>query len=114
MIRGSLPRNLEELRGCLVRRYVRVSSEEQGWKYGPDGQNLMIDETIDRTGLQESGPPFLDERSAWRKSDERPALRALLSAAATGEYQVLVVAYFSRWSRDAEVALRIRREPHAA
>jgi len=111
---SSLPRKLEDLRGCLARRYVRVSSEEQGWKYGPDGQNLTIDEAIDRAGLQESGQPFLDEQSAWRNSDERPALQALLSAALRGQYKVLVVAYFSRWSRDAEVALRIRRELHAA
>jgi len=111
---SSLPRKLEDLRGCLARRYVRVSSEEQGWKYGPDGQNLTIDEAIDRAGLQESGQPFLDEQSAWRNSGERPALQALLSASLHGQYKVLVVAYFSRWSRDAEVALRIRRELHAA
>ena len=89
-------------------------SEEQGWKYGPDGQNLTIDEAVSRASLQESGPAFLDEQSAWRNSDERPALRPLLVAARNGQYRVLVVAYFSRWSRDAEVALRIRRELHAA
>lgn len=54
------------------------------------------------------------QQSAWRNSDERPALRPLLVAARNGQYRVLVVAYFSRWSRDAEVALRIRRELDAA
>lgn len=114
MKRDPLPRRLEDLRGLPARRYVRVSSEEQGWKYGPDGQNLTIDEAISRAVLKEDGPTFIDEQSAWRNSDERPALRSLLSAASAGQYKVLVVAYFSRWSRDAEVALRIRRELHGA
>ncbi len=113
-MRDALPKKLEDLRGLTARRYVRVSSEEQGWKYGPDGQNLTIDDAISRTGLQEIGPAFLDEHSAWRNSDGRPALRSVLSGAGAGQYKVLVVAYFSRWSRDAEVALRIRRELHAA
>ena len=114
MASAPLPAKLEEIRGRTVRRYVRVSSLEQGWKYGPDGQNLTIDETIVRTGLREVGPPFVDEQSAWRRSEERPALQALLAAAREGRYEVLAVAYFSRWSRDVEVALRIRRELHAA
>jgi len=109
-----LPAKLEEIRGCTARRYVRVSSLEQGWKYGPDGQNLTIDEAVGRAGLQETGGPFVDEQSAWHRSDERPALQALVEAARKGLYQVLVVAYFSRWSRDVEAALRIRRELHAA
>ena len=114
MSNTSLPSKLNEIRGRTVRRYVRVSSLEQGWKYGPDGQNLAIDEAIRDSGLRENGDPFVDEQSAWHRSEERPALRALLAAAHEGRYQVLAVAYFSRWSRDAEVALRIRRELHAA
>lgn len=109
-----LPASIDELRGLRARRYVRVSSEEQGWKYGPEGQQLTIDESMRRLGLLEAGNAFVDETSAWAKSDQRPALRQLVAAAAAGEYDVLVVAYFSRWSRDAELALRLRRELHAA
>ena len=114
MSSSPLPCNIGEIRGRTVRRYVRVSSLEQGWKYGLDGQNLTIDEAIGRTGLREVGKPFVDEQSAWRRSGERPALKALIAAAHEGRYQILAVAYFSRWSRDVEVALRIRRELHGA
>lgn len=109
-----LPASPEDLRGLRARRYVRVSSEEQGWKYGPDGQHDTIERTIARIGLLEAGAAFVDEQSAWSRSDSRPALRDLVAAAAAGEYDVLVVAYFSRWSRDAELSLRLRRELHSA
>lgn len=114
MTRALLPARLDQLRGLRARRYVRVSSEEQGFKYGPEGQHLTIDEAIARVGALEAGPPFVDEQSAWSRSAERPALREVLAAAAAGDFDVLVVAYFSRWSRDTEVSLRIRRELHAA
>lgn len=109
-----LPSSTDELRGLRARRYVRVSSEEQGTKYGPDRQHEEIDAAVRRLGLVEVGPAFVDEQSAWSRSDARPALRELVAAAAAGEYDVLVVAYFSRWSRDAELSLRLRRELHAA
>lgn len=109
-----LPASSRELAGLRARRYVRVSSEEQGSKYGPERQHQDSEEAIERLALVESGPAFVDEQSAWSRSDERPELRRLVTAAVAGEYDVLVVAYFSRWSRDTEVALRIRRELHAA
>jgi DNA invertase Pin-like site-specific DNA recombinase len=109
-----LPRSLGELRGLRARRYVRVSSEEQGWKYGPDGQHLTVDELVSRLGVVETGPAFLDEHSAWSRSGERPALLAMLAAAVAGDLEVVLVPYFSRWSRDTEVALRLRRELHDA
>ncbi len=114
MTRALLPSKPEQLRGLRARRYVRVSSEEQGWKYGPEGQHLTIDEAIARVGALEAGPAFVDEHSGWARSAERPAFLELQRAAAAGDFDVLVVAYFSRWSRDAEIALRIRRELHAA
>jgi DNA invertase Pin-like site-specific DNA recombinase len=112
--RRLLPAKPEQLRGLRARRYVRVSSEEQGSKYGPEGQLLAIDEAIAAIGAVEAGPAFVDEQSAWSQSDTRPALGELRRAALAGEYDVLVVAYFSRWSRDTETALRIRRELHEA
>jgi DNA invertase Pin-like site-specific DNA recombinase len=109
-----LPSSPAELRGLRACRYVRVSSEEQGAKYGPDRQHEEIDLAVRRLGLLEAGPAFVDEQSAWSRSDERPALRELVTAAAAGGFDVLVVAYFSRWSRDAELSLRLRRELHAS
>lgn len=109
-----LPASHEDLRGLRARRYVRVSTEEQGTKYGPDRQHEEIDAAVRRLGLLEAGPAFVDEQSAWSHSDSRPALQQLVAAATAGEYDVLVVAYFSRWSRDAELSLRLRRELHAA
>jgi DNA invertase Pin-like site-specific DNA recombinase len=114
MIRRLLPSSPAELRGLRARRYVRVSTEEQGAKYGPERQHEEIDRSIGRLGLAEAGPAFMDEQSAWSRSAERPALRELVSAAIVGAYDVLVVAYFSRWSRDVELSLRLRRELHDA
>lgn len=108
-----LPASPRDLAGLRARRYVRVSSEEQGAKYGPERQHQDTLEAIERLGLVEAGEPFVDEQSAWSRSDERPELLRLTAAAAAGDFDVLVVAYFSRWSRDTEVALRIRRELHA-
>lgn len=113
MTQRLLPGSPDELRGLRMRRYVRVSSEEQGTKYGPDRQHEEVDRIAERLGLLEVGPAFVDEASAWAKSAERPALQELVAAAATGTFDVLAIAYFSRWSRDTEVALRIRRELHA-
>lgn len=114
MTRRLLPGSPDDLRGLRARRYVRVSSDEQGTKYGPDFQHDEIDRLVARLGLVETGPAFVDEASAWSRSAERPALRELVAAATAGTFDVLAVAYFSRWSRDTEVALRIRRELHAA
>jgi DNA invertase Pin-like site-specific DNA recombinase len=112
--RRLLPGSPDDLRGLRARRYVRVSSDEQGTKYGPDFQHDEIDRLVARLGLVETGPAFVDEASAWSRSAERPALLELVAAATAGTFDVLAVAYFSRWSRDTEVALRIRRELHAA
>lgn len=114
MTRRMLPASRAELRGLRARRYVRVSSEEQGAKYGPERQHQDTLEALASLGLVEAGPAFVDEQSAWSHSASRPALQALVAEAAAGTYDVLVVTYFSRWSRDAEVALRIRRELHDA
>lgn len=113
-MRRLLPATPAELRGLRARRYVRVSTEEQGAKYGPDRQADEIDRAVRDLGLLEAGPAFVDEQSAWSRSEQRPALQELVAAAAAGDYDVLVVAYFSRWSRDAELSLRLRRELHAA
>ncbi len=114
MSRRLLPASTDDLRGLRARRYVRVSSEEQGTKYGPDRQHEEVDRAIARLGLEEAGEAFVDEASGYTRSAERPALLELVAAADASAYDVLVVAYFSRWGRDAEVALRIRRELHAA
>jgi len=108
-----LPRSTRDLHGLRARRYIRVSSEEQGWKYGPEGQHLTVDEVVARHGLVEVGEPFVDEQSAWQDSESRPELQRLVREARDGGFDVLVVPYFSRWSRDAEVALRLRRALHA-
>jgi DNA invertase Pin-like site-specific DNA recombinase len=109
-----LPASPAELRGLRARRYVRVSTEEQASKYGPDRQHEEIDRAVAQLGIVETGPAFTDEQSAWSHSEDRPALRALTAAAVAGDFDLLVVAYFSRWSRNTELALRMRRELHAA
>lgn len=114
MSRRALPGSRHELRGLRARRYVRVSTEEQSAKYGPERQDQDTRAAVQALGMLESGPAFVDEQSAWSHSADRPALQRLVAEAIEGSYDVLVVTYFSRWSRDAEVALRVRRQLHAA
>lgn len=109
-----LPSSVAELRGLRARRYVRVSTDDQGTKYGPERQHRDTLEAIERLGLLEVGEAFVDEQSAWSKSATRPAMQSVVRAALAGELDVLVVAYFSRWSRDAEIGRRTQRELHAA
>ena len=72
-------------------RYRRESTEEQGTKYGPEEQDAEIERFMARHELVDTG---------------------MMAAAAEGAFDVLVVAYFSRFSRNIRQALEAHDIPH--
>lgn len=105
MTRAVLPRSLEELAGLRAARYRRESTEEQGTKYGPAEQDAEIERFMARHDLVDTGIVFTDHHSGWQRSEARPEFTAMMAAAAEGAFDVLVVAYFSRFSRNIRQAL---------
>jgi DNA invertase Pin-like site-specific DNA recombinase len=104
-MRKVLPRSLDELVGLRAARYRRESTEEQGTKYGPAEQDAEIDRFMAKHGLLDTGIVFTDHHSGWQRSEARPEFLAMMAAAAEGQFDVLVVAYFSRFSRNVRQAL---------
>ena len=104
-MRKVLPRSLDELAGLRAARYRRESTEEQGTKYGPAEQDAEIERFMSRHDLVDTGIVFTDHHSGWQRSEARPEFTAMMAAAAEGAFDVLVVAYFSRFSRNVRQAL---------
>ena len=105
MTRHVLPRSLEGLAGLRAARYRRESTEEQGTKYGPEEQDAEIERFMARYDLVDTGIVFTDHHSGWQRSEARPEFTAMMASAAEGAFDVLVVAYFSRFSRNIRQAL---------
>ena len=107
-----LPTRLDDLRGLRMARYRRESREDQGEKYGPAAQDSEIDHSRERWGLVDGGLVYADLHSGFKQSDQRPEFQAMLRDAGHGAFDVLVVAYFSRFSRNLEQALFARTTLH--
>jgi len=67
-VKPTLPSSPAELRGLRARRYVRVSTEEQGAKYGPDRQHEEIETAFLGQVLE------LAAIYGWQAAHFRPAL----------------------------------------
>lgn len=115
-----LPGSVADLRGLRAARWIRESSGRQFDKNGPDAQRRVQDDAIEAFGLVDTGLTWTLAASGWSgpdSMDDPPALRspqfqAMLAAAETGEYDVLLVGYTSRFIRDLSTALTIRRRLH--
>lgn len=89
--------------------YIRVSSDEQSEKYGPDVQRQAIADYARRSGL-ELVAEFTDLGvSGTVPLEERPGLRDALEAVQEGRARVLLCSTFSRLARDTLQALLIER-----
>jgi site-specific DNA recombinase len=89
--------------------YVRVSSDEQADKYGPDVQRAAIADYAKRSGL-ELVAEFTDLGvSGTTPLEDRPGLRDALAAVQEGRAQVLLCSTFSRLARDTLQALLAER-----
>lgn len=117
-----LPTSSDELRGLRAARWIRESSARQRDKYGPDAQRRMQNAAIAELGLTDSGLAWDLAASGWSgpdSMDDPPATRtaefaAMLAAAESRSYDVLLVGYASRFIRDLATALATRRRLHRA
>ena len=116
----TLPRHLDDLRGLRAARWVRVSTSEQQDNYGPDSQRAQQDGAISRIGLTDTGLSWQLAHSGYATDNDGiariasdPRYIEMLSRAGT-DYDVLLVAYVSRMSRNAELLQKTRRMLHAA
>lgn len=101
-----LPRTVDDLRGLRAARWIRESTQEQFHRYGPDAQRQLQDGAIARLGLVDSGIEYAPAHSG-ATVHASPAMRSMLSTAAAGQFDVLVVAYVARWQRNLRQTLNL-------
>jgi DNA invertase Pin-like site-specific DNA recombinase len=104
-----LPATIEDLRGRRAARWIRESTAGQFDRYGPDAQRELQDRAIARLGLVDAGLEWSVAESGSTVYSG-PVMRAMLAAAAAGEFDILVVAYVARWQRNLRQTLNLLEE----
>ncbi|MHB8958465.1 MAG: recombinase family protein [Candidatus Limnocylindrales bacterium] len=104
-----LPMDEEDLAGLPSFRVIRVSTEAQDYRGGPEGQAHELDLAERRTGVAPSGLELRDASPGWDAGRLEPAL----AWAAEGRVRVGLVPYFSRFMRDPALAFAYRDAFHA-
>ena len=98
-----LPASPAELRGLRAARWIRESKREQYDNWGPDAQRRKQAEAIERLGLVDTGIEWVVAHSG-RTIGSTSQWRAMLEAAGA-QYDVLLVGYTSRFSRNLKTTL---------
>ena len=104
-----LPMDEEDLVGLPSFRVIRVSTEAQDYRGGPEGQAHELDLAERRTGTAPTGLELRDASPGWDAGRLEPAL----AWAAEGRVKVGLVPYFSRFMRDPALAFAFRDAFHA-
>ena len=104
-----LPMSEEDLAGLPSFRVIRVSTEAQDYRGGPEGQAHELDLAERRTRVAPSGLELHDASPGWDAGRLEPAL----AWAAEGRVKVGLVPYFSRFMRDPALAFAYRDAFHA-
>lgn len=104
-----LPRSIEDLRGLRAARWIRESTPGQFDRYGPDAQRELQSASMRRLGLVDTGLEWSAAQSG-ATVHSAPAMRAMLAAAAAGDFDVLVVGYVARWQRNLRQTLNLLEE----
>jgi hypothetical protein len=99
----------EDLAGLPSFRVIRVSTEAQDYRSGPEGQAHELDLAERRTGTAPTGLELRDASPGWDAGRLEPAL----AWAAEGRVKVGLVPYFSRFMRDPALAFAFRDAFHA-
>lgn len=107
-----LPASLDELRGRRAARWLRESTAGQVDRFGPDAQREQQDRAIERWGLVDTGISWEVAHSG--RTIASTSQWADMLAGAGGAWEVLVVGYVSRFSRNLKLALNARDDIHAA
>ena len=101
-----LPRTVDALRGLRAARWIRESTAGQFDRYGPDAQRAIQDADLRRLGLVDTGlawEPAHSGATVYRSE----VMAQMLDAARAGAFDVLVVAYLSRWQRNLRQTLNL-------
>ncbi len=107
-----LPADLDALHGRRAARWIRESTKAQEDRYGPDAQREHQGRAIERYDLIDTGLVWQVAHSG-RTVDQTAEWAEMLAHAGRG-YNVLVVAYVSRFARNVEALARTIRQLHAA
>jgi DNA invertase Pin-like site-specific DNA recombinase len=108
----SLPETPEDLSGLRAAAWIRVSTKGQTDNFGPEAQRTQIERAILRLGLKDTGIQW-EVAHSGRTIDQTAEWRDMVAQA--GEtYDVLLVGYVSRFTRNLEIALSARRILHNA
>jgi DNA invertase Pin-like site-specific DNA recombinase len=101
----ALPASLDALSGLRAARWFRESTTGQFDNFGPDAQRDQQDRAIVRYGLHDSGLEWSVAASGWKTAWQTEPWRAMLAAARSGAFDVLVVGYASRFLRNLKQTL---------
>src|SRR6202167_1670689 len=88
--------------------YIRESTEEQGEGFSPDAQRQNIRKFSEENNL-ELVEQYCDFHSGWRKSEARPEFQRLMTDAAAGKFDVVLVFHTSRFARNQIEARRYKQ-----
>jgi DNA invertase Pin-like site-specific DNA recombinase len=88
--------------------YIRESSDEQGEGFSPGAQRKKIYDWAQENGIEIIGE-YCDLHSAWRKSEARPEFQRLMSDAAKGMFDVVLVFHTSRFARNQSESRRYKQ-----
>ncbi len=101
--------------GLRVARWLRESTAGQLDFYGPAAQTRVIEDAIERLGFADTGIGWTVAASGWTRAWLTPEWQEMLAAARLGRFDLLLVAYQSRFLRDVKQTLiAIEDELHPA
>jgi DNA invertase Pin-like site-specific DNA recombinase len=101
----ALPLNVESIRGLRVAAWLRESTSGQFDFYGPLAQAQLIAGAIERHGLLDTGIRWTVAASGWKHAWLTPEWEAMLEGARRGDFDVLLIAYVSRFLRNLKQTL---------
>ncbi len=104
-MRRTLPPSIEAITGLRAARWIRESSVGQWDNFGPDAQRDQQDRAIARSGLVDTRLEWSVASSGWKDAWRTPAWEAMIGAAQTGAFDILVVGYVSRFLRNLKQTL---------
>lgn len=102
---SALPRTLEDLRGRRCALWIRESTSGQYDNFGPDAQHEQCESAIARYEMVDSELVWTVAASGWKEAWRTEAWAATIAAAKSGQFDVLVAGYASRFSRNLKQTL---------
>ena len=108
-----LPTTPDDLAGRRAARWLRESTTGQLDYFGVDAQRELQDRLLERYGLVDTGLVWQTAASG-RTVHQHPTFAAMLDAARSGAFDVLLVGYVSRFQRNLKQTLIAVDDLHAA